>query len=297
MTPIRPAPLRIGLAGGAALALTLAAGAASAQTPATNQDRLGAVVGALFGDRLGLSAMDQAWLRGGRPLRDGQTQFTGRVDAGVRAGTVSASAATRLRADYTALVDLENRYAADGISAQERADLNARYTALTQTLDSGAVGYGETDTVAEGRAAFDARVDAAVTARRLTRTEATRLKTDYQALIQVESRYKADGAISAAERADLDARLDALDLRVGDGPAGQNGSAALPARTRLANLETSLAAAERAGAVTRADAADIRVELGDLTRLEAAYGRTTPSSDDTAYLTRRIGELESRVRR
>ena len=174
-----------------------------------------------------------------------------------------------MRADYTALVDLENRYAADGISAQERADLNARYTALTQTLDSGAVGYGETDTVAEGRAAFDARVDAAVTARRLTRTEATRLKTDYQALIQVESRYKADGAISAAERADLDARLDALDLRVGDGPAGQNGSAALPARTRLANLETSLAAAERAGAVTRADAADIRVELGDLTRLEA----------------------------
>lgn len=297
MTPIRPAPLRIGLASGAALALTLAAGAAPAQTPATNQDRLGAVVGALFGDRLGLSAMDQAWLRGGRPLRDGQTQFTGRVDAGVRAGTVSASAATRLRADYTALVDLENRYAADGISAQERADLNARYTALTQTLDSGAVGYGETDAVAEGRAAFDARVDAAVTARRLTRTEATRLKTDYQALIQVESRYKADGAISAAERADLDARLDALDLRVGDGPAGQNGSAALPARTRLANLETSLAAAERAGAVTRADAADIRVELGDLTRLEAAYGRTTPSSDDTAYLTRRIGELESRVRR
>ena len=129
--------------------------------------------------------MDQAWLRGGRPLRDGQTQFTGRVDAGVRAGTVSASAATRLRADYTALVDLENRYAADGISAQERADLNARYTALTQTLDSGAAGYGDVSTVAEGRAAFDARVDAAVTARRITRTEATRLKADYQALIQV----------------------------------------------------------------------------------------------------------------
>ncbi|MFN3838972.1 MAG: hypothetical protein ACK4MI_14795 [Brevundimonas sp.] len=289
---------RILSTGAAALALAITAGAASAQTPATNQDRLGAVVGALFGDRLGLSAMDQAWLRGGRPLRDGQSQFTGRVDAGVRAGSVSASAATRLRADYTALVDLENRYAADGISTQERADLNARYTALTQTLDSGAAGYGETSTVAEGRAAFDARVDAAVAARRLTRTEATRLKTDYQALIQVETRYNADGSINATERADLDARLDALDVRVGDGPSGQTGSTApLPARTRLANLETSVTSAERAGAVTRADAADIRVELGDLTRLEAAYSRTSPSSDDTAYLTRRIGELETRVRR
>lgn len=217
---------RILSTGAAALALAITAGAASAQTPATNQDRLGAVVGALFGDRLGLSAMDQAWLRGGRPLRDGQSQFTGRIDAGVRAGSVSASAATKLRADYTALVDLENRYAADGISTQERADLNARYTALTQTLDSGAAGYGETSTVAEGRAAFDARVDAAVTARRLTRTEATRLKTDYQALIQVETRYNADGSINATERADLDARLDALDVRVGDGPSGQTGSTA-----------------------------------------------------------------------
>ena len=198
----RVASIRIALAGATALALTLTAGAASAQnqTP-TNQDRLGAVVGALFGDRLGLSAMDQAWLRGGRPLRDGQTQFTGRVDAGVRAGTVSASAATRLRADYTALVDLENRYAADGISAQERADLNARYTALTQTLESGASGYGDANTVAEGRAAFDARVDAAVSARRITRTEATRLKADYQAVIQIENRYKADGSINATERA------------------------------------------------------------------------------------------------
>ena len=253
-------PIRIALA--ATTALTLCAGAASAQTqyPTTNQDRLGAVVGALFGDRLGLSAMDQAWLRGGRPLRDGQSQFSTRIDASLRAGSVSSSAATRLRSDYTALVDLETRYAAGGIDTQERADLNARYTALTQTLESGASGYGDASTVAQGRAAFDARVDAAVTARRITRTEATRLKTDYQAVAQVETRYNADGVINATERADLDARLDALDLRVGDGPTGTTPPATnLPARTRLANLETALTAAERSGAVTRADAAGIRV--------------------------------------
>ena len=89
----------------ATTALTLAGGAAVAQTqyPSTTQDRLGAVVGALFGDRLGLSAMDQAWLRGGRPLRDGQSQFSTRVDASVRAGGVSASAATRTN---TAIIDI-----------------------------------------------------------------------------------------------------------------------------------------------------------------------------------------------
>ena len=89
----------------ATTALTLAGGEAVAQTqyPSTTQDRLGAVVGALFGDRLGLSAMDQAWLRGGRPLRDGQSQFSTRVDASVRAGGVSASAATRTN---TAIIDI-----------------------------------------------------------------------------------------------------------------------------------------------------------------------------------------------
>ncbi|GAA0205938.1 hypothetical protein QOZ96_002703 [Brevundimonas nasdae] len=283
----------------AATALAVGAGPAHAQTNTqTNQDRLGAVVGALFGDRLGISALDQAWLRGGRPLRDGQSQFNTRVDSSLRVGQISSAAATRLRADYTALVDLETRYAADGrFTNEERADLNSRYNALTQTLESGAAGYGDVNSVAQGRAAFEARVDASVNARRITRTEATRLKTDYQALIQLETRYAAKGSITASERNDLDSRLDALDARVGDGPAVQPPVATQTPRVRLATLETAVTAAERSGALTRADAADVRVQLGDLTRLEAAYGRYNPSADETAYLTRRLGELETRVRR
>lgn len=268
----------------AATALAVGAGSAHAQTNTqTNQDRLGAVVGALFGDRLGISALDQAWLRGGRPLRDGQSQFNTRVDSSLRVGQISSAAATRLRADYTALVDLETRYAADGrFTNEERADLNSRYNALTQTLESGAAGYGDVNSVAQGRAAFEARVDASVNARRITRTEATRLKTDYQALIQLETRYAAKGSITAAERNDLDTRLDALDVRVGDGPAVQPPVATQTPRVRLAALETAVTAAERSGALTRADAADVRVQLGDLTRLEAAYGRYNPSADETA---------------
>ena len=286
----------------ATTAATVFAGSAAAQTSTsgqTNQDRLGAVVGALFGDRLGLSAMDQAWLRGARPLSEGRTQFTSRVDASLRSGAISSSAATRLRADYDALVTLESQYAGDGrFSTEERADLNARYTTLTQTLDAGAAGYGDANQVAQGRADFEARVDAAVAARRITRLQATQLKTDYQSLIQVETGYQADGSISAAERTDLDTRLDALDARVGDGPAGQTPTTR-PAtiQSRLSSLDAAVTTAERSGSVTRAEAADIRVELGDLVRLQAAYGRYAATADDTAYLERRVGELETRVRR
>lgn len=289
-------PVNVMVAVGAASVLGTAVPAAAQSTGQTNQDRLGAVVGALFGDRLGLSTMDQAWLRGGRPLRDGQSQFSTRVDASVRSGAVTSSAATRLRSDYTALVDLETRYAADGaISVQERTDLNTRYNSLIQTLETGAAGYGAEASVGAGRAAFDARVDAAVTARRITRTEATRLKADYQALIRVETGYLADGALSAAEQADLDTRLDALDVRVGDGPA--TSPVAQTPRARLTALETAVATAERAGRLSSTDAAHIRVEAADLTRLEIAYGRYAASADETAYLIRRIGELETRARR
>ena len=276
--------------------LVLGSGAAQAQTNnQTNQDRLGAIVGTLFGDRLGLSAMDQAWLRAERPLRDGQTQFNSRIDAGVRSGSISSSAATSLRSDYDGLVRLEGQYAGDGrFSADERADLNARYSALIRTLESGAPGPADANAIAQGRADFDSRVNAAVNARRITRTQATQLRTDYQALIQLETRYLADGSISASERADLDTRLDALDARLGDGPATT--TPATP-RARLTELETTLAAAERAGTVSRVDAADIRVEMGDLVRLEAAYGRYAASADERAYLDRRIQELQTRVRR
>jgi len=272
------------------------AGAASAQTnQQSTQDRLGAVVGALIGDRLGISAMDQAWLRGGRPLADQQAQFTARVDTSLRSGAISSSSSARLRADYEALVALENQYADGGFSSQERADLNSRYAALVQTLDSGAAGYGDASVVAQGRSDFEARVDAAVNAQRITRTQATQLKADYQALIQTEAGYAGDGSISASERADLDARLDSLDARIGDGAAAQTPTPPADARTRLNALDTAVTAAERAGSLSRSDAANARIQLGDLARLEAAYRRLTPSSDDTAYLTRRIGELEASV--
>lgn len=291
------------LSSGAALAQTPYGSTQSQQQPSQQQEAIGSILGALFGDRLGVStSVDAQWASGRRPLNTQRTQFNTRVDADVRAGTLSSSSGARIKTDYDALVQLETRYAADGrFTTSERTELNDRYGALTQALADG--GYGNDNgsgsgagyaSVSDGRAEFDTRVDAAVRARRITRTEGTRLKSDYQALIQVESGYLRDGSLSARERDDLESRLDALDARVGDVGYGGGSTAPLDNRTRLSNIERALST--NASAIGRTEAADIAVEHGDLVRLEAAYSRTQPSSDDRAYLDRRIGELEVRAR-
>lgn len=286
----------------AAGALVLAAApAALAQTntqqqePGQQQERIGAILGALFGDRLGVTTSVEAqWTAGRRPLQTQRTRFNTRIDAEVRAGAISRADGDRLKAEYDEVVALETRYGADGrFTTQERNELADRYGAITQALSDGgyANGSGSTTlTVAAGRAEFDRRVDAAVSARRLSRTEGTRLKADYASLVTVEAGYARDG-ISARERDDLDARLDALDARVGDTNYG-GGNTVVDNRTRLSNIERAL---PNAG-LSSAARAQLLVEHGDLVRLEAAYSRSSPSADDRAYLDRRITDLETRAR-
>ena len=91
--------------------------------------------------------------------------------------------------------------------------------------------------------------DQDVAARRLSRTEGTRLKFDYVALVQVEARYLHDGQVTAREREDLNDRLYALDTRVGD--VGYGGVVQSP-RTRLDAIiralpSSGLSAAKRSG--------------------------------------------------
>lgn len=284
-------------------ALIVSAGAASAQSsggsarqPAGAQEnRVGQILGALFGDRLGTStSIESQWTAGRKPLATQRTQFNTRIDADVRSGALTSANGARMKADYDQLVALEARYGADGrFTTQERAELSDRYGDLTQALTEG--GYAEggeaaTLSVAAGRAEFDRRVDAGVASRRLTRVQGTRLKSDYAALVQAEEANARDG-LSEREKDDLDVRLDALDARVGD-TAYSGGAAVLDNRTRLANIERALSGS----GLTAALQAQVRVELGDLTRLDAAYARAAPTGDDQSYLERRIANLETRAR-
>ena len=132
------------------------------------------------------------------------------------------------------------------------------------------MGYGWRP-LADQRAAFSARVDLAVRDRRLTRTEGTRLRTDFDALVRLESDYRRDG-LSAREQQDLTTRLADLDRRVGD-VAYDGGYGYDP---RAAEIEARIVAGERSGQISRSEAARLRDELRDLTRrwadLEARVG-------------------------
>ena len=265
------------------------------QSQSTGQQVFGQILQNLLGGQT-TRTVDSEWSRGRRALGTQQATFDSRLDSQVRSGSLQPRTADRIRSDYDALVQLEARYGEDGrFTTQERQDLTSRYSALTAALEQD--GYlddvGGYQSVADGRAEFERRVDAAVTSRRLTRTDATRLRTDYAALARLEADYQRDG-LSAREREDIEARLDALDTRVGDANYGNGNAFQQTAADRLTAIERALPSLNRGEAADR-----IRVQLEDLMRLEAAYARFSASADDRAYLDRRIGDLEvqARIRR
>lgn len=268
----------------AAGAFVLSAGSAAfAQTPysstpygqtQTQTDPIAAILGALFGDRLGTSTtLDSEWSRGRRPLDANRTQFETRLQSDVRSGAISSSAASSLSSEYYDLVTLEARYTADGrVTTQEGADLAERYRTFSTRYQAGGQGgyddgYGSWRPLSESRSAFTSRLDAGVRNRTLTRSQATRLSNDFNALVQLETGYDRNG-IDARERADLEARWADLNRRVGDNydggydtPGGNYGS-----DPRGAEIEARIAAGERNRSISRTEAASLRQELRDLTR-------------------------------
>ena len=242
----------------------------SGQTQAQGQpgDVFGALLGALFGVQTadqGDQVLDEDWSRGRRPLYQRRADLDARINAGVRDGSISRYEADRLRADYDALVQLETRYAADGrMTTTERRDLRDRYRALSQRVgderQDADAGYGW-QPLADQRAAFGARIDAAVRNRDLTRSEGSRLRADFDALVRLEADYRRDG-LSSREQQDLATRLADLDRRVGD--TGYDGGYGYD--PRAAEIEARILAGERNGSISRSEAARLREELRDLTR-------------------------------
>ena len=280
--------------------LAAAASAAFLSAPATAQssgaqpnsnDRLQQILGTMFGQNTTASnSLEAQWRIGRTPLADQRAQFDARVDADARSGALPSASASRLKTEYATVVQLEQRYGADGVfTTSERNALIDSYGELTQTLADG--GYADNSpaaraAVSEGRVEFNTRVDAAVAVRRLTRVAGSRLKADYATLVQVETGYLRDGRLTDAERDNLDERLDALDARL-DGAA-----VAVTPRNRLDAIARALPASR----LSVAAKAQLRIEHGDLVRLAAAYDRLTPTADERAYLERRLINLETRAR-
>ena len=229
---------------------------------------IGALLGAVFGNSFGNDQqIEDDYSNGRRPLYERRADLDARIDAGIRDGSLSRVEGARLRADYNALVDLETRYAADGrLTTQERTDLRTRYQALSQRVadarDDGDYDDGyDWRPLSDQRVAFNARVDAALRDRRISRTEATRLRADFDALARLETSYERDG-LSDRERQDLTTRLADLDRRIGDG--AYDGGYGTDGRALA--LEARITAGERNGSISRPEATRLREELRDLTR-------------------------------
>ena len=274
---------------------------AAAQTTTQNdqqsrqQERINSIFGALFGDRTGSTgSLESQWASGRTPLANQRAQFDGRIDSDVRSGALDQRTAARLKTDYAELVQLELRYGADRrFTMQERSELAERYNALTQVLTNQT--YGDEDdlqspNVVEGQSEFMARVDASIAARRLTRVAGNRLKADYRILAQTEAGYLRDGMLDERERDDLDARLDALDARVGDTAYTGNNNALTP-RARLSAIASAISSSNMSATAQ----AQLRVEHSDLSYLEAAYARLSMTADDRRYLESRLSDLELRL--
>ena len=285
----------------AAAAFLATASSANAQTQQNDQqsrqqERINSIFGALFGDRSNSSgSLESQWASGRTPLANQRAQFDSRVDNDVRSGGLDQRTAVRLKTDYAELVQLELSYGADRqFTMQERRDLSELYNALTQILTNQSYGdeYNtQSPDVAEGQSEFIARVDASIASRRLTRVAGNRLKADYRLLAQTEANYLRDGVLDARERDDLDARLDALDARVGDAAYSNNTSNMLNPRARLSAIADAITSSNLSSAAQ----AQLRVEHSDLSYLEAAYARLNATADDRRYLENRLSDLERRL--
>ena len=285
----------------ATVAILASATSAAAQTTSQNdqqsrqQERINSIFGALFGDRSTSSgSLESQWATGRTPLANQSNQFDSRIDNDVRSGALDQNTAARLKTDYADLVQLELRYGADRrFTTQERTDLAERYNALTQVLANQTYGddYStQSPNVAEGQSEFNARVDASIAARRISRVAGNRIKADYQLLTQTEANYLRDGVLDSRERDDLDARLDSLDTRVGDTAYSGNNNTISP-RARLSAIANAISSNNLSATAQ----AQLRVEHSDLSYLEAAYARLTMTADDRRYMESRLSDLERRL--
>ncbi len=149
-----------------------------------------------------------------------QVQLDQRIDGGVRNGSLTRNEAASLRAEFQRIAALENQYRRNGLTYAERADLDRRFDAL-----SARISYDRHDndnrggwqSINQRQANLDARIDAGVRDGSLSRREATRLRTEFRSIANLEANYRrSGGGLSASERADLDRRFDRLSAQIRD---------------------------------------------------------------------------------
>jgi hypothetical protein len=160
-------------------------------------------------------ASAQQW----QSINQRQANLDQRIDVGVRNGSLTRNEANRLRVEFRDLTRLEARYRSSyGLSQSERRDLDQRFDALSARVryerndrqDRGDRGW---QPINQRQRTLDARIDAGIRDRSLSRDEAYRLRQEYGRIAALEIQYRR-GGLTNTERRDLDRRFDRLSAMV-----------------------------------------------------------------------------------
>lgn len=161
---------------------------------------------------------------GWQGMNQRQAQVERQIDQGVRNGKLTRAEATRLRAEFRGISQLEVRYrrSAPGLTQAERRDLDRRYDVLSRKIrfekQDGQQRPGADNgwwNINQRQAVLDRRIDQGVRNRQLTRAEAVRLRAEFRQIVALEARYRQSApGLTMAERRDLDRRFDVLARKI-----------------------------------------------------------------------------------
>jgi hypothetical protein len=149
------------------------------------------------------------------------------------------------------------------------------------------------------QAQLDQRIDAGVRSGQLNAREAARLRSEFQQILQLESRYRRNG-LDASERADLDRRFDSLSQQIRverrDAQGDQRRGRWENLNQRQATFQQRLDQAVRDRRITRQQANNLQAEFRSIASLEQSYRRGGLSNTERAELDRRFDRLQANFR-
>lgn len=249
-----------------------------------------------------IAASAQSWMT----INQRQANLDARIDAGVRNGSLNASEAAGLRADFAALARLEADYrrSSPGLTQSEINDLDRRFDVLSNRIANersdndrrGDDRWGNRGNGYEARLdQIESRIDQGLRSGQLTRAEADSLRRDARELDRLTDRYAA-GGFTSSERADLDRRYDRLadnlhDSRTDRDRAWDN------IQALRAQLDRRIDRAMRDNRLSSWEARRLHNDTAALVRLEAQYRASAPgvTRAEMAELNRRMDSIEQRI--
>lgn len=149
--------------------------------------------------------------------------------------------------------------------------------------------------LASQQATFNTRLDAQIRSGAIQSYSGDRIRSDYDALVQLEASYARDGRFTTQERQDLTTRYDALTRALDDGGYGDDVGGYVSVADGRRDFEARVDAAVAARRLTRTEATRLRSDYVALIQVEAGYQRDGLTARERADIETRLDALDARV--